>query len=79
MKEYKEYKYKKEGERYTVYNKEGESWIVGFKTEEEAKKQIEDLVRQEENAQKAKTEMEKMQEEITNIQTAILEIIEGGK
>lgn len=79
MKEYKGYKYAKEGERYTVYNKEGESWIVGFKTEEEAKKQIEDLVRQEENAQKAKTEMEKMQEEITNIQTAILEIIEGGK
>lgn len=79
MKEYKGYKYAKEGETYTVYNKEGESWIVGFKTEEEAKKQIEDLVRQEENAQKAKTEMEKMQEEITNIQTAILEIIEGGK
>lgn len=79
MKEYKGYKYSKEGETYTVYNKEGKDWIVGFKTEEEAKKQIEDLVRQEENAQKAKTEMEKMQEEITNIQTAILEIIEEGK
>ena len=79
MKEYKGYKYSKEGETYTVYNKEGKDWIVGFKTEEEAKEQIDDLVRQEENAQKEKTKMEQMEEEITNIQTAILEIIEEGK
>jgi len=79
MIEYKGYNYSKEGETYIVYNKEGEAWIVGFKTEEGAKKQIEDIVKQEENAQKEKTEMEQMKEEITNIQLAMLEMIEGGK
>lgn len=48
MKEYKGYNYEKEGQTYTVYNKEGKAWIVGFKTEEEAKEQIDDLVLQEE-------------------------------
>jgi len=79
MEEYKGYNYSKEGETYTVYNKEGEAWIVGFKTEEEAKAQIDDLVIQEENAQKEKTQMEQMQEEITNLQLAMLEVLEGGK
>lgn len=79
MKEYKGYKYAKEGETYTVYNKEGKAWIVGFKTEEGAKEQIEEIVGQEEKKEKEKTEIEQMQEEITNIQKAILEIIEGGK
>lgn len=79
MIEYKGYNYSKEGETYTVYNKEGKAWIVGFETEEGAKAQIDDLVRQEENAQKEKTQMEQMQEEITNLQLAMLEMIEGGK
>lgn len=47
MIEYKGYKYAKQGQTYTVYNREGKAWIVGFKTEEEAKKQIDDLVLQE--------------------------------
>lgn len=79
MEEYKGYNYSKEGETYTVYNKEGEAWIEGFKTEEEAKAQIDDLVIQEENAQEEKTQMEQMQEEITNLQLAMLEVLEGGK
>ena len=78
MIEYKGYNYGQEGQTYTVYNKEGEGWIVGFKTEEEAKAQIDDIVKQEEKAQKEKTEMEQMQEEITNIQLAMAEIVEGG-
>lgn len=47
MIEYKGYNYEKQGQTYTVYNKEGKEWIVEFKTEEEAKKQIDDLVLQE--------------------------------
>lgn len=47
MIEYKGYNYAKQGQTYTVYNREGKAWIVGFKTEEEAKKQIDDLVLQE--------------------------------
>lgn len=47
MIEYKGYNYAKQGQTYTVYNKKGKEWIVGFKTEEEAKKQIDDLVLQE--------------------------------
>lgn len=48
MIDYKGYNYAKQGQTYTVYNEQGEEWIVGFKTEEDAKKQIDDLVLQEE-------------------------------
>lgn len=47
MIEYKGYNYAKQGQTYTVYNKQGKEWIVGFKTEEETKQQIDDLVLQE--------------------------------
>ena len=78
MKEYKGYNYSKEGNTYTVYNKQGKVWIVGFETEEDAKAQIDDLVDQEENAKNEKTEMEKLQDDITNLQLALAEIVEGG-
>lgn len=73
MKEYKGYNYSKQGETYTVYNKEGKEWIVGFETEEKAKAQIDDLVMQEENAQNAKTEIEEIKEQITELQLAMIE------
>lgn len=79
MKEYKGYNYSKEGETYTVYNKKGKAWITEFETEEDAKEQIDRLVEQEENAQKEKTEMEQLKEEMTNMQLALLEVLEGGK
>lgn len=47
MIEYKGYNYEKQGQTYTVYDKQGKAWIVGFKTEEEAREQIDDLVLQE--------------------------------
>lgn len=78
MKEYKGYNYSKQGETYTVYNKEGKEWIVGFETEEKAKAQIDDLVMQEENTQNAKTEIEEMKEQITDLQLAVAEIVDGG-
>jgi len=51
MKTYKGYKYSKVEDTYIVYTKEGKPWIVGFKTEEDVKVQIDDLVLQEENRQ----------------------------
>ncbi len=44
MKEYKGYKYKKEGETWTVYTKEGKTWVVKILTEEKAKAQIDDII-----------------------------------
>lgn len=73
MKEYKGYNYSKQGDTYTVYNKEGKAWIVGFETEEQAKKQIDDLVVQEENAAKEQSIMEELQEQITELQLAMIE------
>ena len=78
MIDYKGYNYAKQGQTYTVYNKQGEEWIVGFKTEEEAKKQIDDLVLQEEKAMQEKTEMEALKEQITDLQLALAELVEGG-
>ena len=43
-KEYKGYKYKKEGETWTVYTKEGKTWVVKILTEEKAKAQIDDII-----------------------------------
>lgn len=78
MKEYKGYNYSKEGQTYTVYTKEGKSWIVGFETEEEAKAQIDSIVEQEENAQNEKTEIEQLKEQITDLQLAVVELAENG-
>lgn len=78
MIEYKGYNYAKQGQTYTVYNKNGKEWIVGFKTEEEAKAQIDDLVLQEEKDMQGKAEMEELKEQVTNLQLAMLELIEGG-
>ncbi len=58
MKEYEGYNYSKQEKTYAVYNKQGDIWITGFKTEEEAKAQIDDLVKQEENAQKNPVSLE---------------------
>lgn len=74
MKEYKGYNYAKVGETYTVYTKEGKPWIVGFKTEAEAKDQIDDLVLQEENANIEQITIESLQEQITELQLAMVEI-----
>lgn len=74
MIEYKGYNYAKQGQTYTVYNKEGKAWIVGFKTEEEAKKQIDDLVLQEEKTIQENAEMEQLQEQITELQLAMVEL-----
>lgn len=78
MKEYKGYSYSKQGETYTVYNKEGKEWIVEFKTEEEAKAQIDDLVKQEENTATEQTTIESLQEQVTDLQLALAELVEGG-
>lgn len=43
-KEYKGYKYKKVGETWTVFTKEGKAWVVELLTEEAAKAQIDDIV-----------------------------------
>lgn len=44
MIEYKGYNYEKQGEKYVIYNEKGKEWIVDIPTEEDAKKQIDDLV-----------------------------------
>lgn len=46
--------------------------------EENAKAQIEEMKQRDVQSEKEKTQMEEMQEEITNIQLAIAEIVEGG-
>lgn len=73
MKEYKGYNYDKEGQTYTVYDKQEKAWIVGFKTEEDVKKQIDDIVSSEENSQKEQITMESLQEQITELQLAMIE------
>ena len=78
MIEYKGYNYAKQGQTYTVYNEQGEEWIVGFKTEEEAKKQIDDLVLQEEKNIQEQTEIEALKEQVTDLQLALAELVEGG-
>lgn len=78
MEEYKGYNYSKEGQTYTVYDKQGKAWIVGFKTEEDAKEQIDDIVSSEENAQKEQVTIESLQEQITDLQLALAELVEGG-
>lgn len=47
--------------------------------EENAKKQIEEMKKTDVQVEKEKTEMEQMKEEITNLQLAMLEVLEGGK
>lgn len=79
MKEYKGYNYNKEKDgTYTVYTKEGRAWIVGFKTEEDAKKQIDNIVESEENAGKEQATLESLQEQVTDLQLALAELVEGG-
>lgn len=78
MIDYKGYNYAKQGQTYTVYNEQGEEWIVGFKTEEDAKKQIDDLVLQEEKNIQEQTEIEALKEQITDLQLALVELVEGG-
>lgn len=78
MKEYNGYNYKKEGNTYTVYTKEGKPWITGFKTEEEAKAQIDDIIASEENAGKEQATLESLQEQVTDLQLALAELVEGG-
>lgn len=78
MIDYKGYNYAKQGQTYTVYNEQGEEWIVGFKTEEDAKKQIDDLVLQEEKNIQEQTEIEALKEQITDLQLALAELVEGG-
>ncbi len=78
MKEYKGYNCSKDGETYTVYTKEGQPWIVGFKTEEEAKKQIDDIINSQENAKKEQVTLESLQEQVTDLQLALVELVEGG-
>lgn len=46
--------------------------------EENAKAQIEEMKQSDVQSEKEKTQMEEMQEEITNIQLAMAEIVEGG-
>ncbi len=80
MKEYNGYSYSKVGESYTIYNENGKAWIEGFETEEEAKKQIDDLIRQKEETRKEQATLESLQEQITNLELALVEIYEmGGK
>lgn len=43
-KEYKGYKYKKEGAAWTVFTKTGKAWVVNIETEEAAKAQIDDII-----------------------------------
>lgn len=50
-KEYKGYKYKKVGETWTVYTKEGKPWVVELLTEEAVKAQIDDIVASETDSQ----------------------------
>ena len=78
MIDYKGHNYAKQGQTYTVYNEQGEEWIVGFKTEEDAKKQIDDLVLQEEKNIQEQTEIEALKEQITDLQLALAELVEGG-
>ena len=68
----------KEYRGYTVYDKEGKSWIVGFETEEKAKAQIDSLVEQEENATQEKTKLEQLEAQVTDLQLALAELVEGG-
>ncbi len=78
MKEYNGYTYSKVGETFTIYNENGKAWIEGFETEEAAKMQIDDLVRQKETAKNEHTTLESIQEQITNLELALVEIYEKG-
>lgn len=77
MSEYKGYNYSKSGEKYIIYDKDGKAWIEGFETERKAKEQIDDLVKQEENVQKEKIEIEEIKEQITNLELAMTELYES--
>lgn len=79
MKTYKDYQYNKESDgTYAVYTKEGQPWIVGFKTEEDAKRQIDDIIASEESAGQEQATLESLQEQITDLQLALAELVEGG-
>ena len=49
-----------------------------METEEKAKAQIDSIVEQEKNAQIGKTKTEQLEDEVRNIQLAMLEMIERG-
>ena len=78
MKQYKGYNYDKVGDTYTVYNEEGKPWVVEIVTEEKAKEQIDTIIKSKENAQTEQTTMESLQEQITELQLAMVEIAENG-
>ena len=73
MKEYKGYKYKQEGNTWTVYTKEGKAWVVEIPSEEKAKAQIDDIIASQESVQNEKTEIEQIKEQITELQLAMVE------
>lgn len=79
MKTYKDYQYNKESDgTYTVYTKEGKAWIVGFKTEEDTKKQIDEIIASAESAAQEQATLESLQEQVTDLQLALAELVEGG-
>ena len=75
MIEYKGYNYKQEEEgTYTIYNEDGKKWIVEIPSEEKAKAIIYDIVK---SAEEQAT-IETLQEQITDLQLALAELVEGG-
>ncbi len=78
MTEYKGFNYAKDGNTYTLYTKEGEPWIIDFKTENAVKEQIDDIVVSQEKIQQEKTKITQLEEQITDLQLALAELVEGG-
>lgn len=75
-KEYKGYEYEQnEKGLYDVLTKEGKKWIVDFKTEEDVKAQIDDIIASEEKRGEPTIE-----DQVTDLQLAVAELAEmiGG-
>ena len=86
MENYKNYEYSIEEDGYTIYN-EGKAWIVQHEPyipdksksyEENAKAQIDEIIASQESAQQEQATLESLAEQITDIQLALTEIVEGG-
>lgn len=77
MKEYKGYSYSQQEDTYVIYTKEGKDWIIGFKTEEDVKKQIDKIVSEQEVMQKGKITLESIEQQVTNLELALTELYES--
>lgn len=71
---------------YQILN-EGKVWIEQIEPfipdksksyEENAKAQIAELLEQQENAKKEQTTLEELQQQVTDLQLAVVELAEGG-